>query len=275
MGGTVTGWGEALWLSLAGAMTGLFSALPRVLGFVVILIVGWFVAGLIASAVASLLRAVHFNDLADRAGITGFVQNMGVDTDAAGFLGDLVRWFVRLIALVVAFDALGLPAVSQVLQQFLLWLPNLVVALVILVIAGLAANALANLVRGATSQAGFSNPDLLATIGRVAVWSFGIVVAVNQIGIAETLVNTLFMGLVGALALALGLAFGIGGRETAGEIVQGWYRQGKAAAPKMERAADAAKQQVDTAVEQVGNAVQGQAQTKDERMLKNMLGVER
>ena len=275
MGGTVTGWGEALWLSLAGAMTGLFSALPRVLGFVVILIVGWFVAGLIASAVASLLRAVHFNDLADRAGITGFVQNMGVDTDAAGFLGDLVRWFVRLIALVVAFDALGLPAVSQVLQQFLLWLPNLVVALVILVIAGLAANALANLVRGATSQAGFSNPDLLATIGRVAVWSFGIVVAVNQIGIAETLVNTLFMGLVGALALELGLAFGIGGRETAGEIVQGWYRQGKAAAPKMERAADAAKQQVDTAVEQVGNAVQGQAQTKDERMLKNMLGVER
>jgi hypothetical protein len=133
---TVTGWGEALWVSLAGAMAGLFSALPRVLGFIVILIVGWIISGLIAGGVAALLRAVRFNDLANRAGVTGFVQNMGIRTDAAGFLGDLVRWFVRLIVLVVAFDALGLPAVSQVLQQFLLWMPNLVVALVILVIGG-------------------------------------------------------------------------------------------------------------------------------------------
>jgi hypothetical protein len=265
MNGTVTGWGEALWVSLAGAMAGLFSALPRILGFVVILVVGWVIAGLIAKAVVALLRAVRFNDLANRAGITSFVQNMGIRGDAANFLGDLVRWFVRLIALVVAFDALGLPAVSQVLQQFLLWMPNLVVALVILVVAGLAANALANLVRGATTQAGFSNPDLLATIARVAVWSFGIVVAVNQIGIAQTLVNTLFMGLVGALALALGLAFGFGGRETAAEIVQGWYRQSKDAAPKIERAVGTAKQQA-------GSAVRSEGQSADERMLKNMLG---
>ncbi len=114
---------------------------------------------------------------------------------------------MRLIVLVVAFDALGLPAVSEVLQQFLLWIPNLVVAVVVLVIAGLAANALSNLVRGATAQAGFDNPDTLATIARVAVWAFGIVVAVNQIGVAQELVNTLFMGFVGALALAAGLGF--------------------------------------------------------------------
>jgi hypothetical protein len=269
---TVTGWGEALWVSLAGAMAGLFSALPRVLGFIVILIVGWIISGLIAGGVAALLRAVRFNDLANRAGVTGFVQNMGIRTDAAGFLGDLVRWFVRLIVLVVAFDALGLPAVSQVLQQFLLWMPNLVVALVILVIAGLGANALANLVRGATAEAGLSNPQLLATIARVAVWCFGIVVAVNQLGIAETLVNTLFMGLVGALALALGLAFGFGGRETAAEIVQSWYRQGQEAGPKLDRAAVAAKRQVDATAEQVSNAASRQSQTGDERLLKDMLG---
>lgn len=264
---TATDWGTALWLSLTGALAGLFNALPRVLGFGIILIVGWIISGLIAGAVAALLRAVRFNDLANRAGITGFVQNMGLRTDAAGFLGDLARWFVRLITLVVAFDALGLPAVSQVLQQFLLWLPNLVVALVILVVAGLGANALSNLVRGATTQAGFSNPDLLGTIARVAVWSFGIVVAVNQVGIAETLVNTLFMGLVGALALALGLAFGLGGRDTAGEIVRGWYQQGRAAAPKVERAVDAGKQQVESGARR--------AQSGDERMLKEMLGGER
>src|SRR6185436_17417456 len=146
-----------------------------------------------------LLRAVRFNELAQRAGVSDFVKRMGVHRDAAGVLADIAKWFVRLIALVVAFDELGLPAVSQVLHQLLLWLPNLVVALVILVIAGLAANALAGLVRGATAEAGFSNPHFVATIAKVAVWGFGIIIAVNQIGIATTLVNTLFMGFVGAL----------------------------------------------------------------------------
>ncbi len=227
--------------SLAAALSLFLAAIPRILGFLVILIIGWIIAGLLATAVAALLRAVRFNDLAQRSGLSGFVTSMGIRRDPAGVLADIVKWFVRLIVLVVAFDALGLPAVSSVLQQFLLWIPNLVVAVVILVIAGLAANALGNLVRGATAEAGFENPDLLATIARVAVWAFGIVIAVNQIGIAQTLVNTLFMAFVGAIALAAGLAFGLGGRETAGQIVQNWYNRGRANQPKMQRAAESAE----------------------------------
>jgi hypothetical protein len=237
-GGVITDWGAAIMTSLTAALTMFLAAIPRVIGFLVILVIGWLIAGVLAAAVAALLRAVRFNDLAQRSGLAGFVHNMGVRKDTAGVLADIVKWFVRLIVLVVAFDALGLPAVSSVLQQFLLWIPNLVVAMIILVIAGLAANALGDLVRGATAQAGFDNPDLFATITRVAVWGFGIVVAVNQIGIAQTLVNTLFMGLVGALALAVGLAFGLGGRDTAGQIVQNWYRRGQTARPKIERAAE-------------------------------------
>ncbi len=231
-------WGAAVIASLTTALSLFLGAIPRIIGFLVILVIGWFISGVLASAVAALLRAVKFNELAQRSGFSGFVQNMGLRTDASGLLASIVKWFVRLIVLVVAFDALGLPAVSAVLQQFLLWIPNLVVAVVVLVIAGLAANALGNLVRGATAQAGLGNPDLLATIARVAVWGFGIVIAVNQIGVAQTLVNTLFMGFVGALALAAGLAFGLGGRETAAQIVQGWYRQGREAQPKLERAAE-------------------------------------
>jgi len=234
----VTDWGEAIRTAIAGALALFLTGIPRIIGFLIILLIGWFISSLRARAVAGLLRLIRFNDLANRAGITSFVQQMGIRRDASGVLADIVMWFVRLITLVVAFDALGLPAVSQVLQQFLLWIPNLVVAVVILVIAGLAANALGNLVRGATAQAGFDNPDLLETITRVAVWAFGIVVAVNQIGVAQELVNTLFMGFVGALALAAGLAFGLGGRDTAGQIVQGWYNRGRANQPKMERAAE-------------------------------------
>jgi hypothetical protein len=236
----VNDWGEALLTSFSAALAMFLSAIPRVFAFVVILVIGWIVASLLAKAVATLLRAVRFNDLAYRSGFAGFVQSMGVHTDSAGLIANVAKWFVRLIALVVAFDALGLPAVSQVLQQLLLWLPNLVVALVILVLAGLAANAVSSIVRGATAEAGFSNPGMLATVAKFAIWTFAIVVAINQLGIATTLVNTLFMGFVGALALAAGLAFGLGGRDTAARIVSNWYAQSGGMSAKLARAADAA-----------------------------------
>src|SRR6266542_2152598 len=150
----VTDWGTAVMTSLTAALALLLSAIPKVIGFLVILIVGWFIASALAAAVSAVLRAVKFNDLAQRAGLTGFVQKMGLHTAAAGFVALIAKWFVRLIVLVSAFDALGLPAVSQVLQQLLLWLPNLFVAIIALVIGGLAANALARLVPGAAAESG-------------------------------------------------------------------------------------------------------------------------
>src|SRR6476660_328024 len=144
----ITNMCEAMMTSLAAALALFLGAIPKVIGFLIILIIGWIIATPLAGAVAALLRAVRFNDLAKRSGFSDFVHKMGVQTDSAGVLAALAKWFVRLIVLVVAFDALGLPAVSQVLQQLLLWLPNLVVAMVMLVIAGLAANAVHALVRG-------------------------------------------------------------------------------------------------------------------------------
>lgn len=211
--------GETLRASLAGALDTFLSAIPRILGFAVILIVGWLISSLLAKGVVALLNAIKFNDLSRRSGFADFVAKMGVRTDSTGVIANVAKWFVRLITLVVAFDLLGLPAVSGVFQQLLLWLPNLVVALVVLVIGGLAANALSNLVRGATAQAGFANPEVLATVTKGAVWAFSIVVAVNQLGIATTLINTLLVGLVGALALATGLAFGLGGRDRAARFL--------------------------------------------------------
>ncbi len=239
----INDWGAAFITSISAALAMFLGAIPKVIGFVVILLIGWFIASALATAVAAVLRSVKFNDLAQRSGLSSFIRNMGVHTDASGMIANVAKWFVRLIALVVAFDALGLPAVSEVLQQLLLWLPNLVVALVILVLAGLAANAVSTIVRGATAQAGLGNPNVLANVAKFAIWTFAIVIAVNQLGIATTLVNTLFMGTVGALALALGLAFGLGGRETAGQIVQTWYQKGQQAAPKMAQAASAAQDQ--------------------------------
>ncbi len=246
----ITDWGTAIVTATAAALAMFVGAIPKIIGFLVVLIIGWIIAGIIGGAVAAILRAVRFNDLANRSGITGFVRNMGLQTDASGVLAELVKWFVRLIVLVVAFDALGLPAVSQVFNSFLMWLPNLVVALVVLVIAGLIANAAADLVRGAMREAGFSNPNMLATLAQVAIWGFGIIIAVNQIGIAAVLVDTLFTAFVGGLALAFALAFGLGGRDTAARIVEDWYNKSQEAAPRLQQAAQTAQQQAENQAQQ-------------------------
>jgi hypothetical protein len=121
------------------ALAPILAAIPKLIAFILIAIAGWIIASLVARAVEGLLRSVRFNDMAQRSGFGSFVANTGVTTDAAGFVALIAKWFVRLIALVVAFDALGLPAVSDVLRLLLLWLPNVVVAVAVLIIGGLAA----------------------------------------------------------------------------------------------------------------------------------------
>lgn len=238
----ITNWSDALMSSLTGAAAMLFAAVPRLIGFAIILVAGWIIAALIEKAVAILLRAVPFNLLAERSGLAGFIQKSNMQGDAAGTIGVIARWFVRLIALVVAFDALGLVAVSDILHQLLMWLPNLVVALVVLGIGGLAANTLASLVQGAVAEGGVDRPDVLAKVARYAVWAFAIMVAINQLGIATSLINILLMAAAGAVALALGLSFGLGGRDTAAAILRRWYERGQANMPHIRRAGDAANQ---------------------------------
>ena len=218
--------------SFRDAFSMILSAIPRILGFAIIVAIGWFVSSILARAVTGLLRAIRFDELSQKSGLADFMNKMGTGTDSAGVVAGLVKWLVRIVVLLVAFDVLGLPAVSDVMRQLLLWLPNLVVAIFVLFIGGIAARALGNIVRGATAEGGFTNPETLSNVVRTTVWAFAIVVAINQLGIATNLINTLFTGFVGALAIALGLAFGLGGRDLASRTLENWYDQAQEAKPK-------------------------------------------
>lgn len=246
--------GEAIRASLAGAVSTFLSTIPRLIGFAIVLVAGWVVSSLLARGVTALLHAIRFNDLARRSGFADFVQKMGVRQDASSVLAGVVKWFVRLITLIVAFDLLGLPAVSVVLQQLLLWLPNLVVALVVLVVGGLAARALSQLVRASAAEAGLGGPDVLAAVTRITVWCFTIIAAVSQLGIATTVIDTLLVGVVGAVALAAGLAFGLGGRDKAAEILDRLGQRAERTGPKLERAAPSARGQAHRVVGAARNA---------------------
>jgi hypothetical protein len=223
---------ETLIGSFRDAASMILGAIPRILGFIVIVAIGWFISSILARGVGGLLRAIRFDELMQRSGIGDFLNKMGTGNDPAGIIAGLVKWIVRVVVLLVAFDVLGLPAISDVMRQLLLWLPNLVVAIFVLFIGGIAARALGNIVRGATAEAGFANPETLSNVTKTTVWAFAIVVAVNQLGIATNLITTLFTGFVAALAIALGLAFGLGGRDLASRTLENWYDQAQEVKPR-------------------------------------------
>ena len=213
--GVITDWGTAIFNSLASALTQLFAFVPKLVGFLVILLIGWLVASALSRAVTFLLRKVGFDRIADRIGLSRLEQQMGVKADAAGILGKLTYWFIFLIFLVPAVDSLGLTTVSTLLGQVIGYLPNVFVAILVLFLGTLAATFVADLVRGATSSARIGNPNVFANIARFAILGFVALIALEQLQIASSLLNILFTAIVGSTALAFGLAFGLGGQDAA------------------------------------------------------------
>jgi len=206
---------DAVIRSFQSALALLFEFVPRLLGFLVILLIGWLVASALAKAVTFLLRKVGFDRIADRIGLSRLGQQAGIKTDAADILGKLVYWFVFLIFLVPAVNALGLTTVSDLLGRVIGYLPNVFVAILVLFLGTLAATLVADIVRGASASSKVGNPNLFSNIARYAILGFVALIALEQLGIATSLLNILFTAIVGAAALATGLAFGLGGQETA------------------------------------------------------------
>ncbi len=195
-------------------------AIPSIVGALLLLVIGWIVAGIVGGLVTRLLRKVGLDTIATKAGITAFLQRAKLKLDAAGLVGGIITWYVRLIFVIMAANAVGITAVSSVLNQIIAFIPNLLVALLILGVLAWLAGVTRNLVSGAAESAGVQNSGALAMLAYATVLGFGIVAAASQIGVAATLINILFTGVVAAVALAFALAFGLGGREEAAKVLR-------------------------------------------------------
>lgn len=229
----ITDWGTAFLTAISNAFSKFFGFLPDLIGALLILWIGWFVANLLAKLVTNVLRKVRFNEAADKAGLSRFIQSSGVRKDASEVMGEIVKWFFRLIALVAAFSVLQLPALTTALTGILNFIPNLFIALVIILVGSLIANFVSDFVKGAANSGGFGNANTVGNIARYAILYVAVIAALGQLGIAETVINTIFIGTVAALALGIGLAFGLGGRETASRIWENTYNSAQQNLPKL------------------------------------------
>lgn len=220
---TVQNWGDAVFLALSNALNMLLSAIPLVIGALVILVIGWILASIGGRVTTAALNRLGADRLFRLHGENVYGATVTTTWSPSVVSGEVVKWLIRLVFLVAAANTLGLTQVSQLLNQVILWIPNLVVAAVVLLVAPLFGRFLRGLIETGAGEMGFTNGALLGRLAEYAVLAFAVVIAINQIGIAANLVNTLFVGVVAALSLAFGLAFGLGGRGVAAELTRQWY----------------------------------------------------
>ncbi len=206
--------------SLVELWIGVMQFLPQLIVAIVVLVVGWIIGGILGGLVRKVFRTLKIDEALDKAGVDDLSKKAGYVFKPGHFVGALVKWFVILAFAVVAFDILNLQEVTTFMREVVLgYLPQVFVAVLILFAAMLIANIAEKSLSAALRASGTSNPELFGKIAHYLVIGFGIMAAMNQLKIADELVGTLFTGIVLALSLALGLAFGLGGKEAAGRYV--------------------------------------------------------
>lgn len=209
--------------SLWDAFYRFISFLPALLGALLILIVGWIFSGFLANLIERGLRAVGLESAVERSGIGDFIRRSGTKMTISAIIAALIKYFIFLIFVQAAANVLGIPQLTEIINRIILFIPNVVVAMAIIVVGGMIARFLSGLVRSSVSELGVGSPNLLASLTQYIIVGFSVIAAIDQLGIAATLVNTLLIGLIGSVALAVGLAFGLGGRDVAAQITQKWY----------------------------------------------------
>ena len=204
---------------LQNAISTFLSYVPQLIGALIILIIGYIVAKILQAIVTRVLRGVGFENWMERGGVKQFFDRAQTDHTPSSILGILVFWFVFIIAITMAADALGLQQISGFLNQLIAFIPSIIVAVLILFLATLLANFVSRIVRGATGS------GILATITQYVIIIYAVFAAITQLGIAVELTAPTFLILLGAIALALAIAFGLGGREVARDIVEKAYNR--------------------------------------------------
>ena len=192
-------------------------ALPSLIGALLILVIGFIIAKVLQGVVTRVLQSMGFEGWMESGGVKQFFERSQTRQTPLSILGKLVFWLVFFIAITMAVDTLGISAISDVLAQFIAYIPQIIAAILILVLATLLANFVAGIVRGATGS------ELAGSIAQYGIIVFAAFAALTQLGIAEELIAPTFLILLGGVSLAAALAFGLGGQGVAKRLVEDGY----------------------------------------------------
>ena len=206
--------------SLVDTSLTLIAFLPNVILAVIIFILGWAAGVVIGRAVTHVINALKLDNALAKAGLNTLSDKTGVKISVASFIGGVIKWGLIVAFSVASAEILGLTQITQLLRDILVYIPNVLVAAAALIIAALLGDFVARLVSHSAQGVGVKG----GMASHVAKWAIiivgGVFPALTQLRIAQGLVEVLFTGVVFALSLALGLAFGLGGRDAAAKVLE-------------------------------------------------------
>lgn len=197
--------------------------LPRLALALVVILLGWFLAKGARFAITKGLRAVNFHVVTQRAGLDGFLRDGGIRADTTEILGLMVYWLVILGALVIGFNSLGLIYVTDLLGRVILFVPKVMVALLVLAFGAYFARFIANAITAYCKNVHIQDAELLGRLAQYAILTFVVLIALDQVNIGGDIVRQSFLIILAGVIFALALAFGLGGKEWAAELLERWW----------------------------------------------------
>ena len=199
--------------------------IPALAGALIVFIVGWLISAGVGRLIADILKRARFNQIFERGTWKSALEKAELNVDPAGFIGAIVKWVLVIVFLLAAVEILGLTQFAIFLQSVLAYLPNVIVAALIFAVAVIIADITEKILRAAAESAQFSHGGVIGAIVKWSIWIFAIIAILTQLGVATDLLQTLFTGLVALIVIAGGIAFGLGGKDTAAGLLQDAVRK--------------------------------------------------
>ena len=211
--------------SLQDLWQGFIGFLPALVGALVIFVIGWFISVGVGRLVADILKRLKFNQMYERGSWRQALEKAEVKVDPSGFIGAIFKWVLVIVFLMAAVDVLGLTQLAVFIKDVLAYLPNVLVASLIFVVAVIIVDIVEKVLRAAVESTQVGYGHMVGVIVRWSIWIFAIIAILTQLGIAPVLLQTLFTGLVALVVIAGGLAFGLAGKDVAGQWLQDMQRK--------------------------------------------------
>lgn len=218
-------WSNITLYSLQKLWEGFLDFIPSLLAALIIFTIGWFVAILIGKLITEVLRKLKFNQAVERGSWDESLAKANIKVDASEFLGAIVKWILVIVFLQAAVGILGWMQFAGILGKLIDYLPNVVVAVLIFAVTVIIADIIEKVIRVSTERAKVGYGQMISAIVKWAIWIFAIMIILEQLNIGGILPQAIIFGIIGFLALGGGLAFGLGGKEAAADIIKDWRQK--------------------------------------------------
>jgi len=213
-------WSAITLQAFSNVWQGTVEFLPKLIIGLIVFVLGWLVSSGIGKIVARILRQISFDKIFERNGWRQALEGADIKVGPSEFVGAIIKWILVIVFLLVFVEILGFNEFALFLSGVIAWLPNVVIAAAIFVVAIVVADILEKIIESSVRRLEVRYSEILGAIVKGAIYTFAIFAILLQLGVAESIINTLIMGVVGMFALAFGLAFGLGGKDVAGEILR-------------------------------------------------------